>query len=123
MSLKLLHRKPRVALKYCGSCNPHVDLPSIAQYLGSVARETGSYEEVPFSSKDVDVMVILCGCARVCGNEEEVRSKAKLSLVIAGDTVAGKSFSGRSHYSVVGEELNRLLKQLTLTCETGIDAP
>lgn len=79
--------KFRVTLKYCGSCNPHVDLPRIARKLIEIAEKRQEIILLPFSEEHVDAVVILCGCPRACGNKDEVRNKARLSLVIAGESL------------------------------------
>lgn len=38
---------------------------------------------MPLCEDDIDMVVILCGCTRVCGNKEEVRARVKRSLVVA----------------------------------------
>jgi hypothetical protein len=71
------HRPYKVALKYCGSCNPRVDLSRIARHLKSVAAESGHFQLVPLSEDNINVVVILCGCPRACGNKEEVKARAR----------------------------------------------
>ncbi len=52
-----------------------------------IARQSG-FEIVPLSTNDIDILIILCGCPRACGNKKEVREKAKHSLLI-NDEVFG----------------------------------
>ncbi|MFH1032601.1 MAG: hypothetical protein V1767_08595 [Chloroflexota bacterium] len=72
----------RVILKYCGSCNPEVDLAKIGRRFAELAREQG-WELVP-SDAEADVLVLLCGCPRTCANREEVVAKAKRVVLVAG---------------------------------------
>lgn len=83
-------RSIKIALKYCGCCNPQVDLSGIARYLSEVIQERGNLQLVPLSEDDVDVVVILCGCPRSCGGKAEVKARAKRSLTIAGASVDGR---------------------------------
>ena len=83
-------RKARIALKYCGSCNPLVDLTRVARHVTRMADKRGEFELVPVSGEKIDIVVILCGCHRACGNKEEVRARAKQSLVIAGESLEGR---------------------------------
>ena len=101
--------KVKVALKYCGSCNPHVDLSRIACHLVKVAEEWGDFQLVPLSEDDIDVVVILCGCPRACGNKEEVRARAKRSLVVAGESLCGRVVSEACLLSAVEQEIHKIL--------------
>lgn len=76
----------KVAIKYCGSCNPQVDLPAIARLVAAAPDVTVA----PLDSDDLDAVAILCGCPRACGDVAEVRSHAPRCIVVAGDTLQGK---------------------------------
>jgi len=83
--------KRRVSLKYCGSCNPLIDLPKIGQALpAAISQET----DLLFVSADetnivtnIDTIIILCGCPRACGNKEAIRVRASNCIVVAGESV------------------------------------
>jgi hypothetical protein len=102
-------RKVKVALKYCGSCNPRVDLSRIARHLAKVAEERGDFQLVPLSENDIDVVVILCGCPRACGNKEEVRARAKRSLFTAGESVNRQAVPETQLPMAVEQELVKIL--------------
>jgi sulfite reductase beta subunit-like hemoprotein len=102
-------RQYKVALKYCGSCNPCVDLRRIARHLAQVAEERGDFQLVPLSENDIDVVVILCGCPRACGNKEEVKALAKRSLVTAGESVNRRAVPESELPAVVERELCQIL--------------
>jgi sulfite reductase beta subunit-like hemoprotein len=102
-------RKVKVALKYCGSCNPHVDLSRIARHLAKVAEERGGFQLVPLPEDDIDVVVILCGCPRACGNKGEVRARAKQSLIIAGESLGGRAVPEACLPSAAEQELSKIL--------------
>ena len=99
----------QVALKYCGSCNPRVDLRRIARHLAKAAEERGDFQLVPLSHKDIDVVVILCGCPRACGNKEEVKARAKRSLVTAGESLNRKAVPESELPTAVEAELYKIL--------------
>jgi hypothetical protein len=103
------HRQVKVALKYCGSCNPRVDLSRIARHLANVAEERGEFQIVPLSADAIDVVVILCGCPRTCGNKEEVRARAKRSLVTAGESVNKRAVPETDLPMAVEQELKKIL--------------
>ncbi len=76
-----------MALKYCGSCNPLVNLSQIGRDLLTVIEKEDDLVFVSPESNDIDTMVILCGCARACGNLIETRARAKRSILVAGETI------------------------------------
>ena len=74
----------RIAVKYCGSCNPEVDLSRIGDLTVEQARGLG-WEVVPVARVTrVDILVLLCGCPRTCIDTEELHQKAKNIVVVAG---------------------------------------
>ncbi len=79
--------KIRVSLKYCGSCNPLIDLSKIGNSLKETIGKEDVLVLVPSGNNHIDTMVILCGCARACGNKEETRAKATRSIVVAGEAI------------------------------------
>jgi len=99
----------KIALKYCGSCNPRVDLRRIARHLAKVAEERGDFRLVPLSENDIDVVVILCGCPRACGNKEEVKARAKRSLFTAGESLNWQTVPESELPAAVERELVKLL--------------
>lgn len=79
-------------MKYCGSCNPQVDLSKLGAALAGIANEVGA-TTVPLTGTDIDLVVILCGCPRACGNKTEVKARARRFVLVAGDRVDGKAAS------------------------------
>jgi hypothetical protein len=110
-------RRVKVALKYCGSCNPQVDLSRIARHLAGLAEERGDFQLVPLSENDIDVVVILCGCPRACGDKEEVRARAKRCLVTAGESVDRRAVPESELPSVVEQELDKILDEQPVTSQ------
>jgi sulfite reductase beta subunit-like hemoprotein len=102
-------RKVKVALKYCGSCNPHVGLTRITRHLAKVAEERGDFQLVPLSEDGIDVVVILCGCPRACGSKAEVRARANQSLLTAGESINGRHVPEAHLPSAVEQELIKIL--------------
>ena len=75
-----------MALKYCGSCNPHNDIG----WLGSEIKSRLATLGADLRSTDdpgLDAVVLICGCPRACVDRPELRSKAPLVIVVAGETV------------------------------------
>ncbi len=79
--------KLNVTLKYCGSCNPLIDLIQIGNKLKETIENAPELQLVSPDDDHIDVVVILCGCPRMCGNKESFRRLAKNFIVIAGGTV------------------------------------
>ncbi len=101
----------RVALKYCGSCNPHLNLVKIAAHLTETFKRE-NLELVPFSGEGVDAVVILCGCPRACANRDDIRAGAKQSLLLAGEFLQGKLVREESLFSALDSELINMVKAL-----------
>jgi len=65
---------------------------------------------VPLSEENIDVVVILCGCPRACGNKEEVKARAKRSLVTAGESVNRQPVPESDLPSAIERELYKIIK-------------
>jgi hypothetical protein len=74
-----------------------------------VAEERGDFQLVPLSENDIDVVVILCGCPRACGNKEEVRARARRSLFTAGESVNRQAVPETELPQVVERETYNIL--------------
>jgi hypothetical protein len=74
---------PRLAVKFCGGCNPEIDRGRIAQGVceelaGETIRVSG--EEEP------GFLLIINGCRTACADTPETRS-GRPAVVVAGETV------------------------------------
>ena len=103
--------KPKLALKYCGFCNPYVDLSRIASHLAQVAENKGDFQLVSLSDNDIALVIVLCGCPRACGNKEELRARAKDILVVAGESVSGQPVPDDSLSDTVERQISKLLSE------------
>ena len=73
----------RVAIKYCGSCNPYINLASVGNALRlKLARE--GHTVVQPSEADIDLLVVLNGCEAACADLSDVRGNARRVIVVAG---------------------------------------
>lgn len=79
----------KVAIKYCGSCNPNIDLPRLARHLASLA---GSLDFVLVSPEEdgVDTVVVLNGCRQACGDNMEILPPRVHRVSVAGESVEGQ---------------------------------
>lgn len=106
------HDKPtRVAIKYCGCCNPYVDLTGIAPKLAEMAKARQDFVLVPVSENGIDVLVILCGCPRACGNKEEVKARARQHLIVAGESLNGKAIREEQLLAALQYELGEIVNR------------
>ena len=74
----------RVALKYCGACNPEVDLARIGCLVAELVQQQGWQVVTPGENAGADVLVLLCGCPRTCIDKEEIRRQVSRVVVVAG---------------------------------------
>lgn len=108
-------RKPKVALKFCGCCNPQVNLSRLARYLQNIAEEHAVFQLLPLSllpRESVEVVVLLCGCPRACVNREDVKARAQASVVVAGKSVDGEYVPEPGLTSAVEQKLMAVLKRI-----------
>ncbi|MFH1382783.1 MAG: hypothetical protein ABIH70_07830, partial [Chloroflexota bacterium] len=52
-----------------------------------------------------DVLVLLCGCPRMCLNKEELRSRAKKVIVTAGERVGWQAVKEKDLPKVIIEAI------------------
>ncbi|MBM3172689.1 MAG: hypothetical protein FJZ85_03070 [Chloroflexi bacterium] len=72
-------------------------------------KRHGDFVLVPFSEDKIDVVIILCGCPRACGNKEEFKSRAKHHLLVAGESVNGRATPQEHLIETAQEELENTL--------------
>ena len=76
----------RVTIKYCGSCNPYINLASVGNALRlKLARE--GHTLVWPSEWNVDVLVVLNGCEAACADLSDVHGNARRVVVVAGGLI------------------------------------
>jgi len=102
----------KIALKYCGTCNPYIDTTRIARHLINVIEKQDDLELVSISDKDISIIVILCGCFRACGNKEDVINKADKYLLIAGESLMGEYIPEKYLLDSLDERLFEVLEEL-----------
>ncbi len=75
---------PRLAIKFCGGCNPSFERAAVAEILRRDLRNVSwvSPEE------ETDLLVIINGCLRSCAERPEVEQKALENLVIRNHSVS-----------------------------------
>lgn len=74
----------RVAIKFCGGCNPTIDRGQLARSIRK--NLTGLVHWVP-SEEVADLLLIISGCLSACVDRPEVTEKAAEYFVIAGSQI------------------------------------
>jgi len=94
----------RIAVKYCGNCNPEIDSPRI---IGRWIKTLGNDEITfhPEGKKQADLLVIICGCRKACVDRREIRAMGRQGIMIKGKWMEGLS-SGE------GELTRRLIQSV-----------
>jgi hypothetical protein len=81
----------RIAVKYCGNCNPEIDAPRIiGQWMEVLGNDEITFQ--PEAKKPADLLVIICGCRKTCVDRSEIRAMGKEIILIKGGWIDGRSF-------------------------------
>jgi hypothetical protein len=67
----------KVAVKYCGGCDPTYDRVELVQLIKNAAGN--SIEWVPVDEEDQEAILLVCGCLTACP-EEELRHQPCVSV-------------------------------------------
>lgn len=76
---------PRLAIKFCGGCNPVLERGKLAQKVreGLSAPQWVSWEE------ESDLVLIINGCPTACAERAEIHKNSRACLVIRPGEVSG----------------------------------
>ena len=76
---------PRLAIKFCGGCNPVLERGDLAQKIrqGLPAPQWVSWEE------ESDLVLIINGCPTACAERAEIQKNSRAWLVIQPGGVSG----------------------------------
>ncbi len=83
---------PRLAVKFCGGCNPSFDRGAVAQIL---RRDLPDVRWVPPDEK-ADLLLIINGCFGSCAERPDVQEKALENLIIRNHSVSAIKKKGES---------------------------
>ena len=98
----------RVGIKHCGTCNPFTDV----EWIGRALRERlerGGYQLVPPDASGADALILICGCPRACLDRPDIRQRAPVSVLVAGETVECNPTSEQD----IPQAVERALRELT----------
>jgi hypothetical protein len=82
----------RIAVKYCGNCNPEINSPRIIDRWMKTLED----DEIIFHPEGktvADLLIIICGCRKACVDRREIRAMGRQVLVIKGRWMNGLSLS------------------------------
>lgn len=76
----------RVALRYCGGCNPRYDRSRVVLQL---SERFPSVEFVPYVASQVNLLVVLvvCGCVTACASQHDLPECVPRLLISAEEKV------------------------------------
>ena len=104
----------RIAIKYCGCCNPEVNLARVEKLIAEQARELG-WEVVPsVRNPEADILLLLCGCPRSCANTEEMQQNRKKTVLVAGRRLGWQPTSEEKLPSAIVDAIQELSQRLGL---------
>jgi hypothetical protein len=75
---------PRLAVKFCGGCNPSFDRGTVVQML---RRDLPNIRWMPWD-EEADLLLIINGCFSGCAARSEVQEKALENLIIRNHSVS-----------------------------------
>jgi len=78
----------RIAVKYCGNCNPEINSPRIIDQWMTTVKD----DEVVLQfegKKPADLLIIICGCKKACADRPEIRAMGKRIILIRGRWIEG----------------------------------
>jgi hypothetical protein len=74
---------PRIAMKFCGGCNPEIDRGAVA--LGVREELAGKALWVP-AEEEAEFVLIINGCRTACADQAETRA-GRPAVVVSAETV------------------------------------
>lgn len=92
----------QIGLKYCGSCNPEVDLLKIVEKLKKDLYKK-KVRITPLDAQEINLVLILNACPTSCADREEIRKRAPLYITVNGQMI--------DYVPVKEEEIPNLLKE------------
>lgn len=91
----------KVAVKYCGGCNPEIDREALVRQL---AENTGLDIQPAGKLPEPSVVLLVSGCARGCLNPGPDKGGPERQIVIAGESI--------DYWPVAKEELVHVLASM-----------
>lgn len=77
-------RSPRLALKFCGGCNPSYERGGVAHLV----KESLPDVRWVSTEAEVDLIIIINGCNSSCAQRPEIEAKGDFCLVVREDGIS-----------------------------------
>jgi len=82
----------RIAVKYCGNCNPEINSPRIiCQWMKTLEDDEVTFH--PGGERPADLLIIVCGCRKACVDRPEVREMGRHVIVMRGRRIENLLFA------------------------------
>lgn len=83
---------PRLAIRFCGGCNPCLEREALAQML-----RQGLTAEIQWVTNEegADLLLIINGCPTACADRPEILDQGAENLIISGTEVSEVKGKGR----------------------------
>ena len=82
----------RIAVKYCGNCNPEINSPRIiGQWMETLKDDEITF--CPEGKTPADLLILICGCRKGCVDRQEVRAMGRQVILIKGRWMGGLSLA------------------------------
>ncbi len=75
---------PRLAIKFCGGCNPAYERGEVAQMIKK--ELAGVIWESP--EAEVDLLIMINGCNAACSQRTEVEDRGRFCLAVGADDIS-----------------------------------
>lgn len=80
-----MHSVLKVAVKFCGNCNPHISPKDILKGIKTDLEKRGAQIEwVPLAEADTDVLLVISGCEVDCASRPQGDYE---EITVAGESV------------------------------------
>lgn len=100
----------RIAVKYCGGCNPVIERTRVVEEIESQLREKKpDWKLAPISAGNFDLLLLVNGCSVAC-TEEQFKDDGFPVLRIAGELLEGIK---TPEQELPGKCVELILQQLT----------
>jgi len=108
----------RIAIKYCGGCNPVIDRTRVVEKLERLVQENWpEWKFSPYYAGNFDVVVLINGCPTAC-TDEQFKDADFPVLRVAGELLDGVTVSEKELPGKLLEKLIQLKKTIKSRSET-----
>ncbi|MBU2548654.1 MAG: hypothetical protein KKB20_09610 [Proteobacteria bacterium] len=96
----------KIAIRYCGGCNPEIDREGLVRDLeAALGRDLPSWQT---DHEPPDLLIEVCGCARSCPSSNDSDEGQCRKVVVAGPAIDGWPVEAGS----LSAELERIVLEI-----------